>query len=80
MNTKKEEKDRYKEQILHRSHFIPVSVHTTEIKMSCQEELRTEKKIEKKTEKDIGKDIQNWSFFMWKRENWSSLLKIAPFY
>lgn len=42
MNTKKDEKDRYKEQILHRSHFITVSVHTTEIKMSCQDELRTE--------------------------------------
>ncbi len=60
MNTKKEKKDRYKEQILHRSHFIPVSVHTTEIKMNCQDELRAEKK----TEKDIEKNTSTLALYV----------------
>lgn len=54
MNTEIEEKNRYKEQVLHKSHFIPVSVHTTEIKMGYQEELRTEEKTEKDIEKNTS--------------------------
>ena len=62
MNTKKEEKNRYKEQVLHRSHSIPISVHTTKIESSCQEKLRTEPKTEQKIEQKIEqKTEQNTS-------------------
>ena len=64
MNTKKEEKSRYKEKVLHRSHFIPVSVHTTKIKMSYQEELRTEKKTEKDIEKNIEKNTSALALYV----------------
>ncbi len=65
MSTKKEEKNRYKERVVHKSHFIPVSVHTTEIKMSCQDgNCQDELRAEKKTEKDIEKNTSALALYV----------------
>ena len=77
MSTQK--KDQYRETVPHKSHFVPVSVHTTKIEIPTETDGAAALP-EKNFQHFIFIGIQNWNFSMWRKEKQSFLLKIMHFF